>query len=74
MENLLVTTYVQRRQFLAKCVAVTSVKRRTTVEGSVDSFKKSPSRIYKLPDSKKKEVQVCKTTLLNVLGYTNDSV
>jgi len=44
------------------------------VESSVDSFKKSQSRIYKLPDSKNNEVQVCKTTLLNVLGYTNDSV
>ncbi|KAL4107496.1 hypothetical protein QTP88_017833 [Uroleucon formosanum] len=53
------TTYVQRRQFLAKCVTITSVKRRTTVEGSTP---------------KKNEVQVCKTTLLNVLGYTNDSV
>ncbi|CAH1711854.1 unnamed protein product [Aphis gossypii] len=68
------TTYVQRRQFLAKCITLTSVKRRTTVEGSVDNFKKSQSRIYKLPDSEKNEVQVCKTTLLNVLGYTNDSV
>ncbi|KAL4099112.1 hypothetical protein QTP88_023591 [Uroleucon formosanum] len=67
------TTYVQRRQFLAKCVTITSVKRRTTVEGSVDSSKKSQFRVYKLPDSKKNEVQVCKTTLLNV-GYTNDSV
>ncbi|KAL4089265.1 hypothetical protein QTP88_024322 [Uroleucon formosanum] len=68
------TTYIQRRQFLAKCVTSTSVKRRTKVEGSVDSFKKSQSRVYKLPDSKKNEVHVCKTTLLNVLGYTNDSV
>ncbi|KAL4082222.1 hypothetical protein QTP88_030174, partial [Uroleucon formosanum] len=65
---------VQRRQFLAKCITITSVKRRKTVEGSVDSFKKSQPRVYKLPDSKKNEVQVCKTTLLNVLGYTNDSV
>ncbi|KAL4107980.1 hypothetical protein QTP88_018248 [Uroleucon formosanum] len=38
------------------------------------NFKKSQSRVYKLPDSKKNEVQVCKITLLNVLGYTNDSV
>lgn len=68
------TIYIQRRQFLAKCVTITSVKRRTTVEGSVDSFKKSQSRVYKLPDNKKNEIQVCKTTLLNVLGYTNDSV
>lgn len=48
------TIYIQRRQFLAKCVTITSVKRRTTVEGSVDSFKKSQSRVYKLPDNKKK--------------------
>ncbi|KAL4097804.1 hypothetical protein QTP88_022518 [Uroleucon formosanum] len=48
------TTYVQRRQFLAKCVTITFVKRRTTVKGFVDSFKKSQSRVYKLPDSKKK--------------------
>ncbi|KAL4113829.1 hypothetical protein QTP88_017397 [Uroleucon formosanum] len=65
---------ISRRQFLAKCITITSVKRRKTVEGSVDSFKKSQPRVYKLPDSKKNEVQVCKTTLLNVLGYTNDSV
>ncbi|KAF0753676.1 Uncharacterized protein FWK35_00014520 [Aphis craccivora] len=45
-----------------------------TAEGSVDSFKKSQSRVYKLSDSKKNEVQVCKTTFLNFLGFINDSV
>lgn len=44
------------------------------MEDSIDNFKKSQSRVYKFPDSRKNEVQVCKTTLLNVLGYTNDSV
>lgn len=67
-------TYVEKRQFLAKCVSVISVKRRTTVEVSTNNFKKSQSRIYMLPDTCKNEVQICKTTLLNILGYTNDSV
>ncbi|CAG9771296.1 unnamed protein product [Ceutorhynchus assimilis] len=62
--------YTSRRKWLSKHVSLVSVKRRILSA----SRNRSESRRFSLPLADSKDVQVCRLTFLNTLGYTNDSV
>jgi len=67
--------YTERRKYMSKCVNIANIKRRKVVADINDGFRKNKSRIYTLSHPELKvEVAVCKTTFLQTLGFTNDSV
>uniref|UniRef100_A0A2S2NCQ6 DUF7869 domain-containing protein n=1 Tax=Schizaphis graminum TaxID=13262 RepID=A0A2S2NCQ6_SCHGA len=68
-------SYSDRRKYLSKCVTLVPVKRRRVSTNDNNSFKKNKSRLYSLTHPELKvEISICKKTLLQTLGYTNDSV
>jgi len=60
---------------MSKCINLVSIKRRKVNVDENNSFKKIKSRLYTLTHPKFKiEIAICKSTFLQTLGYTNDSV
>jgi len=67
--------YTDRRNYMSKCVNLTPIKRRKVNVDDNSSFKKNKSRLYTLTHPQLKvEIAICKSTFLQTLGYTNDSV
>lgn len=62
--------YTSRRKWLYKHVKLVPVKRRTQSA----KHKRSESRRFTLPLEDSTDIEVCRFTFLNTLGYTNDSV
>lgn len=63
--------YVGRRRFLATCIDIKPVKRRTTTSSLAT---KNQSRFFYLPSINSNRLQVCKSTFLCTFGYSNDSI
>jgi len=67
--------YTDRRKYMSKCINLAPIKRRKVNVDENNSFKKNKSRLYTLTHPEfKVEIAICKSTFLQTLGYTNDSV
>jgi len=68
--------YTERIKYMSRCINLVQIKRRGVNDDvNVDGFRKNKSRIYTLTYPELKvDIAVCKTTFLQALGYTNDSV
>lgn len=62
--------YRNRWKWLYKYVKLVHIKRRTESA----TRKRSESRRFTLPQENYTEIEVCRCTFLNTLGYSNDSV
>lgn len=67
--------FVSRRNFLNKCVTISSIKRRKIqIANSNETYSKNESRYFSLPNKEKDLVPVCRNFFLATLGYKTDGV